>query len=86
MTIHPVEFVHASGVGTTRVNKVRLRGTDQLVRFNLVAEGERSQLSFEPGARLIGWLGINLVVAEPRDIEGSKFDLIGIAASGTSDP
>lgn len=86
MTIHPVDFVHSSKPDQKHMSTVRLRGTDELLTFKLVADNERADHDYRPGDRLIGWLGINLVAAEPRDVEGSKFDLIGIAASEPSDP
>lgn len=86
MTIQHVEFDHPADAETERPNTVRLRGTDTHLTFDLVADRDRVNQLYKSGDRLIGWLGVELVAAEPRDIEGAKFDLVGIARLAPTAP
>lgn len=78
MAIESVDFHYRTGSEGSVTTAVRVLGSSKTLEFEPISRAQEARAKIKDGDRLIGWLDVDLVVADQEDVEGMNFDIVGV--------
>ena len=83
MAIQSIEFHRGGMADASGTRAVRLVGSGEIIEFHPVPIPDGPDHRIKDGDRLVGWLDVELVLADQEDVEGIPFDILGIASANS---